>query len=150
MQNRTIASLALGTVLAVAVTAAGASEDPIKTRQNLMKSNGASAGAVGKMIKGEMPYDPVTAELALRVIHATAVGLPDLFPEGSDTGETEAAPKIWTDKAGFDKIAAEMETAALEAIPAAKGGLDGLKGAFGEVAKNCKGCHESYRVEKKN
>ena len=113
-----------------------------------MKSYGASAGAIGKMIKGEMPYDPVTAELALRVIYSGSAGLPFLFPEGTDTGDTEAAPRIWTDKAGFDKIAAEMETAALEAIPAAKDGLDSLKGVFGSVAKNCRGCHETYRVEK--
>lgn len=126
-----------------------ANNDPVSTRQNLMKSVGFATGTLGKMVKGELPYDPVTAELAMRVIYTSAVGYPTLFPEGSGDGaNTEAGPKIWQDKAGFEAIALKLEQAALAAGPAAAGGLDSLKASFGSVAENCKACHQDYRVKK--
>lgn len=137
------------TGLAMFASTAFASEDPISTRQNIMKSNGAAAGALFKMVKGEIEYDALTAELALREIFAGAVAFPTLFPEGSETGgDTRASPEIWKDKAGFEATALKLETAALAAIPAAKSGLDELKATLGSVAENCQACHEKYRLEK--
>ena len=122
--------------------------DPVETRQNLMKQVGAATGTLGKMLKGETEYDAELAAMSMRVLFTTPSGFITMFPEGSTTGETEAAPKIWEDKAGFDKIAMDMQNAALAALPAAGGGLEQLKGAFGSVAQNCKACHENYRVKK--
>lgn len=137
------------TGLAMCAGAAFASDDPISTRQNIMKSNGAAAGALFKMAKGEIEYDALTAELAMRELFSGAVAFPTLFPEGSETGgETRASPEIWKDKAGFDAIALKLENAALAAIPAAKGGLDQLKASLGSVGENCQACHEKYRLEK--
>ena len=133
----------------VAVTAAGAADDPIVTRKALMKSVGASIKATAPMVKGEAPYDAVTAELAMRTVHAAAAGFGHYFPEGSDMGlETEASPKIWEDMAGFTAKLSGLETDAAAAIPAAAEGADAFKGAFMKLTQNCKGCHEDYRIKK--
>ncbi len=44
-----------------------------------------------------------------------------------------------------DKLAADASAAATVASK----GPDAFKAAFGEVVKNCKGCHEVYRIPKK-
>jgi cytochrome c556 len=139
---------ALALAMPLVMSAAAANADPVAIRQEMMKSIGAATGTLGKMIKGEIDYDPLAASLAMRIIFATPSGFITEFPEGSETAESEAGPKIWEDKAGFDKIAMDMQDAALAAIPAAGKSLDNLKGAFGPVAKNCKACHETYRVKK--
>ncbi|WP_186386434.1 MULTISPECIES: cytochrome c [unclassified Stappia] len=125
-----------------------AAADPIEIRQTMMKSVGAATGVLGKMVKGEMPYDPELASLAMRVLFVTPAGFITQFPEGADSPTSEAGPKIWEDRAGFEKIALDMQTAAMAAIPAAGESLDALKPAFGAVAQNCRACHEPYRVKK--
>ncbi len=125
-----------------------ASADPIEIRQNMMKSVGAATGTLGKMVKGEIPYDAALAGLAMRILFTTPAGFVTQFPEGSDSATSEAGPKIWEDRAGFEKVAMDMQNAALAAIPAASENLDALKGAFGSVAQNCRACHETYRVKK--
>ena len=143
-----VAILALA-ALGVAGTMASASEDPIATRKAVMKSVGASMKVVVPMVKGEADYDAVKAELAMRVIQNGAIGVIHYFPAGSETGgETEAAPKIWEDMAGFKAKAASLEADAGAAITAAAGGLDAFREAFGKMAGNCKGCHEDYRIKK--
>jgi len=70
------------------------------------------------------------------------------FPEGSDTGfETEAAPAIWTDRAGFDAKLAEFKEDADAAVAAAPADLDALKAVFGPLTQNCGACHETYRLK---
>ena len=56
-------------------------------------------------------------------------------------------PKIWSDRAGFDKAIAEFaaDTAGAEKIM----DLDGLKAAFGTATENCGSCHKAYRIKKK-
>ena len=122
--------------------------DPIAERKALMKTVGFSTKMAGAMVKGEAPFDAVKAELAMRAINAAATGLPHLFPESSKTGgETEASPKIWEDMSGFLKQADSLRESAGQAIEAAKD-AGTFKTAFGEVTKNCKSCHEAYRVKK--
>uniref|UniRef100_UPI003BABC0A7 c-type cytochrome n=1 Tax=Stappia sp. TaxID=1870903 RepID=UPI003BABC0A7 len=139
---------AFAVALALAGATSIASADPIQTRQEMMKSVGAATGTLAKMIKGETPYDPVAAGLAMRLLFTTPSGFVTQFPEGSNSAESEASPKIWEDMAGFEKAAMDMQNAALAAIPTSTQGLDALKGSFGSVASNCKACHENYRVKK--
>jgi cytochrome c556 len=138
------------TALTLPLTAGAgiARADPIEIRQKMMESVGAATGTLGKMVKGEIAYDPALAGMAMRVLFTTPSGFVTMFPEGADSPTSEAGPKIWEDKAGFEKIAIDLQNAALAALPAASESLDGLKGAFGQVASNCKACHETYRVKK--
>lgn len=139
----------LAVAMPLALAAGPAAADPIDTRQQLMKSVGAATGTLGKMIKGETEYDAALASMAMRVLFAAPAGFVTMFPDGTQTGgDTEAAPAIWEDRAGFEKVATDMQMAAGAAIPVAGESLDALKGAFGSVAQNCKACHEDYRISK--
>lgn len=139
----------LATVVALSLGGAAlAMDDPIKTRQELMKLIGGSMKLLGQMAKGEVDYDATKAEAAVQKINQSIQGFPDHFPAGSDTGETEAGPKIWTDMDAFKTIANNLETAAAAAIPTAGQGLDAMRATLGSIGKNCKECHEGYRVKK--
>jgi cytochrome c556 len=143
----------LGLIVCSGVLAAGiaaAAQDPIKERKQLMKDNGDAAKLVTAMLKGEKPYDAKAAETAMKSINTSLATFVTLFPKGSETGgDTAAKPEIWTNKAEFDSIAKQLEAATAKAAAAAPGGLDGFKTAMGDVGKNCKSCHEKFRVEKK-
>lgn len=135
--------------LAFSAAAAVAADDPIAARQQIMENVGKSTGVGGAMAKGEMEYDPVKAMLVFRAINASIIGFPELFPEGSETGgDTEAKPEIWSDRAGFEEAAAELEQASAQLIENVPQDLDSFRAAFSDMTKKCGGCHETYRVKK--
>lgn len=153
--TKAILSIGLVAGMAAVGMAGGAAladdEPPAKVRQDIMKTVGFSAKTAGKMVKGEEPYDPVKAELAMRAINAAATAVPNLFPEDSKTGyETEADPKIWEDMEGFLHEAHELKEHSARAAAAAENGLEAFKAEFVETAEYCKSCHESYRIEKED
>lgn len=141
-------SVTLGT-LAIVATGALAAEDPVKARQELMKTVGKSTKLSAQIVKGQIPFDSLTAEDAMQTIADVPDKYVTLFPAGSDKGETEASPKIWEDMAGFKAAAEKLKTAALNGVKAAGKGEAAFKTAFSELVKNCKGCHQDYRIKKK-
>lgn len=135
-------------VASIAITAVVAQTDPIAARKAIMKMNGQQTGIAAKMAKGEEPFDLEKAKKVFATYEDAAQKMPSLFPDNSKTGgETTAAPKIWEDMAGF-KAAFEKFGADAKAASASTKDLDTFKAAFGNVAKNCGGCHEVYRVKK--
>lgn len=137
-------------ISALALVTSAALADPVADRKALMKANGAAAGALSDIIKGEKPFDAaaVLAELTKLSEDAQKMDPATLWPAGSDTGDTASSPKIWEDPAGFqaaiDKFRAD--TAAAVAAPAAD--VDGLKAQLGAIGSNCGACHETFRVKK--
>lgn len=131
----------LGTVGTMAVAA----DDPIKVREELMEGIGDAMKVLGPTAQGKMEYDAAKVTAALQTIATNSADFPNHFPEGSDTGNTEALPAIWENKADFEARSQELAKDAEAAIAVAGNGLDAFKPAFGEVASNCKGCHEKYR-----
>ena len=70
------------------------------------------------------------------------------FVPGSDTGDTKAEPKIWTEMDKFNAAATKMQEEMGKLNVAAKSGnLDAIKAAVGETGKSCKACHDNYRKE---
>lgn len=133
---------------AIAASGAGAADDPIKARQELMKSVGKSTKALAQMVKGEAPFDAAQAKEAAGVIAAVPAKYVTLFPEGSGEGETEASPKIWKDMEGFKAEAGKLEAAATELGTAAGNGEEAFRAAFAEMTQRCKSCHEGFRIKK--
>lgn len=133
---------------AAAVTAA---DDPIAVRQALMQANAASAGAASAMLKGEMDYNPVAAKAAIATFHSTAEAVGDFFPEGSDTGETKAAPAIWENPDAFQETLAKFKADAAAAVEASgrdgPAELEAFRQAVMPVLSNCSGCHEDFRID---
>ena len=130
----------------------GADEHPaIKARHMLMDNAGFAAKTAGQMVKGAAPYDPLKAGLALRMIQTTAHTMANYFPEASKPAagsKSEAAPKIWSDMAGFLAEVEKFKAASTAAVKPAGQGLEAFRGAFLQVVKSCKSCHESYRIKK--
>ncbi len=122
---------------------------PQAARQEAMENNAAAMKAVGPMVKGAIPYDARRAELAMRVLANSSYGFVSLFPEGSDKGKTSASPAVWKDRAKFEAAVKKFGEDAEAAVQAAPKGLDAFKKAFGQVASNCRSCHQTFRVKKK-
>ena len=136
-----MAMLSAGTVFAA--------DDPIAARKALMQNVGAAAKAGGAMMKGEAPFNAVTAELVLRTMNTAAIGFGELFPQGSESGgKTTSAPSIWEDRVGFDKAVAKFQADTAAGIASKPASLDAFKVAFGGAASNCGSCHKAYSVKK--
>jgi cytochrome c556 len=78
--------------------------------------------------------------------------LPTLFPQGTEQGatpaETHALPNVWTDRAGFEKAAANYAAAADKLEDLAKNGdSEGFSNQLAVVAKACDACHDNYKVK---
>lgn len=131
----------------VVSTAAFGVEDPILTRKKLMQSNGGAAGAAQAMIKGEIPFNPVVAQAALRNFNAVAYSVGDYFPEGSDQGDTRASPKIWEEMAEFQQYLADFQADTDAARSSDPQTLEGFQAAMAEIGENCQQCHEDFRLE---
>lgn len=135
-----LAALAVGTTLAFA--------SPEKDREALMKSFGKSVGELGKIAKGEKPFDADAVLSTLKTLNDDAAKLDvvALFPPGSN-GEA-ASPKIWENfddfKAHADKL--KEDVAAAAAAPPAD--VAALGKQVGMIGKDCGGCHETYRLKK--
>lgn len=135
--------VALATTYPHAIQAA---DDPIATRQQLMKNVGSATRALGEMVRGKAEYNAATAEQAMRSIAASSAAFKHYFPEGSETGgDTEALLAIWEKNDEFVAINDKMMNAAFAGVAGAKTDLDSLKAAFGPVVQNCKSCHEGFR-----
>ncbi|MEX3008057.1 cytochrome c [Hoeflea sp. TYP-13] len=145
MKNAVALALAAVFLTGQAVYAA----EPQQERQQTMKGVGEAMGTLAKTIKGEIEYDATAVANAFKKMNEASRNFADKFPEGSETGhETEASPKIWSDRPGFEKAVQEFEADTDSAVKAAPKDIDEFKAAFGRVAENCKTCHETYRVKK--
>jgi len=139
--------LAIAT-LAIGATVVVAQQNPIEARKALMKANSAQARVGAAMAKGEAPFDLAKAKAIFVTFQDAANKMGNFFPENSKTGgDTIASPKIWEDMAGFKARLAKFGAEAKAAEAAVKD-LDTFKAQFGEVGKNCGGCHQEYRVRR--
>ncbi len=71
---------------------------------------------------------------------------PELFPAGSDRGDTRALPTVWSDRAGFERRGADM-VAASERLRAviATGDAAALGPALQATGGTCGACHQVHR-----
>lgn len=136
-----------GFVLVLGATGAAlAASDLAAQREADMKAIGGSVKTGFDMVQGKTPFDAAVAKAAMETIAAKATEFPTLFPAGSESADTKAAPAIWTNKADFEARAAKLAGDATAAAAATAGGLDTFKAAIGAVAANCKACHQTYRL----
>ncbi|MGD8208136.1 MAG: cytochrome c [Thiohalocapsa sp.] len=147
------AALACAGLLLGATSAAAADvpmekvEQAVKYRQNVMSTMSGLAGTAVGQLRDGFSYGPELSAVAA-ALQAVTADIPSLFPEGTDFGETEAKPEIWSDSAGFaekSKEAADAAAAFAEAVES--GDKKMMLGAFKAVGDSCKGCHEAYRTD---
>lgn len=136
--------------LLLGVSAVVAQQDLVERARTVMKDTGKKAGALGAIVKGDKPYDQATVDAALAQFEDTAKKLPTLFPESikglKADGDYSSSPKIWEDKAGFEARIVSFGKVVTEAKPKIKD-LQTLKASFPAIGRECKDCHETYRVK---
>ncbi len=143
-------TLLLTGLVSVAFTAtplfANDAETVIKYRKAVYTSMKGHMGAIVGILKGGLTdYQGHLADHAASLENSARI-IPALFPEGSDQGDTDADPKIWSDRAGFEKAAQRLEAASQELLAAAQSGdMRAVGKAVGQVGGSCKGCHDTYR-----
>jgi hypothetical protein len=130
--------------LMAGLTFAQAQTDVIAQRRAIMKGVGQANADVGKIAKGEAPFDLAKVKALLSAAQEASVKMPALFPETSKTGDTAALPKVWQTKADFDARWKKLgEDAA--ALQIAVTDQASFKAKMSDFGKNCGGCHEGYR-----
>ena len=143
--------LVAAAVLALGVSAVVAQQDVAVSQQNLMKSQAKNMyGVVGKMVKGETPFDKAAADAALKALGDDVAKIPTVFATNPKEDVKDAtfgsSQKIWQNKADFDA----KVPAVTKAIADAKfTDAAGLKVAYDAIQAKCNDCHDGYRVKLK-
>ena len=121
-------------------------------RHDNFRRLGGAFKALNDELKKPTPSKAVLVSNA-NAINTLAAGLPTWFPRGSGMEArpmSEAKALIWTDAAGFSAKAAALRAEAGRLSAAASGGdLDAIRAQARQTFLACKGCHETYRQEKK-
>ncbi len=131
--------------LTLSTPPASAQDDPIAARKAILRSFGAASRDPGQMLRGDAAFDLAKVQASLKVFAEGAAKLPALFPESSKTGDTKAAPAIWTEKDKFDALAAKLASDAAAAAGSIKDEAS-FKATMPEVLGTCSACHRSYRL----
>jgi cytochrome c556 len=145
--SRTVLWAALagaGLALSLATVALSAGS-PVEERQATMKGVGQSMKAASGLSSA---FDAAKAKSTLDSVAGAARKLKTLYPaESASDPKTSADPKVWQNKADFDKRLAEMGALATAAGKAKD--ADSFKTSFKALGDSCKSCHDVYRMKKK-
>ena len=145
------------TASASIVTPAGpvSKEDAAKImheRHEGMEAIGKANKAIRRELDGSSP-DLATVRSSAGKIAGLAQKASGWFPAGTgpDVGKTGAKPVIWQKPEDFaSKLKAFQSGAAAFNNAAAGNDVNAVKAAFGDLGKNCKACHDTYRKEMKH
>ena len=148
-RSHTVLAALIGAGLALGVsTAAISAGNPVEERQAAMKQVGQTMKEAIAFTGAATPYDAAKVKTLMDGLAGSAKKLKGLYPAGSGADpKTEASPKVWENKADFDKRLAELGTLAAAAGKATD--TASFKAAFKPVGDTCKSCHDVYRMKKK-
>lgn len=136
--------MALGLTAFLCATASLA--DPVDTRRAAMEQIRFGAATLVPMMKGDVEFDALKAELALRMTYAGAIAFNgEYFPEGATS--KGANPAIWENLADFDAKRSDFVATASTAATAKPADLDALRAAYQPLLEQCAACHKSYRIK---
>jgi cytochrome c556 len=122
--------------------------NPVEERQATMKHVGQTMKEATGFTSAQKPYDAAKVKELMDGLAGDAKKLKGLYPADSASDpKTAADPKVWQNKADFEKRLAEMATLASAAAKAKD--TDSFKAAFKSVGETCKSCHDVYRMKKK-
>ncbi len=148
MKSWSHAAAATAAVLACGQAAAQfkGPDDAIEYRQGALAVMGNHFGRIGAMVSGKAPFDAKAAQTNADLV-LTLARLPwSAFVEGSDKGDTNARPEVWSQADKFRTAAQKLEDATVKLAAAAKTGKpEDLKAAFSATAETCKACHDDFR-----
>ena len=142
-------SLAAAALLACGTAAAQfkSPDDAVEYRQGALAVMGNHFGRIGAMVSGKTPFDAKAAQANADLV-LTLSRLPwPAFIDGSDKGDTNARPEVWSQPDKFKAASAKFQDAVVKLSTAAAKATkaDDLKAAFNATADTCKSCHDSFR-----
>jgi cytochrome c556 len=143
-----LGGIALATAIGFATlaTMVQAQTDVIKQRQELMKSQGAAM----KAINGILEANGSVADIAVHAakLDETSHQITDLFPAGSDQGDTKAKADIWQNPDDFGAKTKDLQDQAAMLVTAVAGGdMAAVKAQYDKVGGACGGCHKVYKAK---
>jgi cytochrome c556 len=144
-RSHSLVGVGLTAALTVTLTAAAAADEGmINYRKSVMKAVGGHTTAIAGIVKGDVPFQQdlkghITALAALSQMAG------QIFPEGSDKGDTTALPSIWQKPDDFRKAMTAFQSAAANLAKVADADPKAAAAAFGDLTKTCKGCHDDFR-----
>lgn len=102
-------------------------------------------GRLGAMVNGRVPFDAKVAADNAELV-ATLSRLPWMaFQPGTEKGETDAKPAVWTEQAKFRDLSEKAQLEATKLAAAARtGDIELLKTAYRTTTSSCKSCHDSF------
>ena len=121
------------------------SDDVIAARQAGFDLQAGVLAAMKATVDAGTPVKPLTD--GAKGLSSWGHVIPSLFPDGTQTGRnTKAKAEIWSDRAGFEKAAANFYTEAekLEKVAEADD-KEGFATQFKATAAACGACHRAYR-----
>lgn len=129
-----------------------AGKQAIAVRKAAYTLIGNSFKPIGDAAQGKVEYNQADIQKRANRILVLSEFLDSAFPEASNLGEpdTKAKADVWAKKAEFDKKLKDFQehAATLVKVTATeKTASDAFKEAFGNLAKDCKGCHESFKFK---
>jgi cytochrome c556 len=119
--------------------------DPIALRQAGFSLQNGDFAYIKSVVTAKGDVKPL--EVPAKAIGKWAAVIPTLFPKGTETGgDTKALPEIWSDPAGFQKIALALVQASTKLATDAKAGETDLVAADTKaLGEQCGACHKAYR-----
>ena len=137
-----------GLAFALAATLPAYASDPtdvIDYRKHIMKTMGEQAAAMVMTLQGKAPAENFTLHAqALASAAATAlVAFEPKVPGG------EAKPEVWAKWDDFSKKMKELAANTADLAKTAQAGGAAAAGPKLQTALTCKGCHDTYREQKK-
>jgi cytochrome c556 len=151
-QRRVAMTIALGalTFVTLSIADSSPSADIIRTRQQALKTMGASLKTVRDQMRQADP-DMTAIKEAGANIQKTAGKLEAWFPPGTgpEAGvKTAARPEIWADPNTFEQKRADLvAAAAVFSKITASGDKDAIRGAVAPLNRTCKSCHDKFYEE---
>lgn len=143
----------LGAAFAAAVfsfglsTAQAADKDITDYRQNLMKSLGAHAGALGAIAQNKVPYGDNLALHADAIAAASEAALLGFKENVPGSAKGTAGANIWENWADFEARFVALASSARDVAAAARSGGMAEAGPKMGGLFTCKSCHDIYRIE---
>jgi cytochrome c556 len=150
MKKQTLLVAVIGALVSGAIvggaTIALAQADVIKQRQDNRKEAAATMRSIKGVIDAKGDVKAVVASAAK--LKQLENAFEQLFPPGSDKGETKALPTVWSDRPGFLAASKNVDAAYDKlAVAAGSGDLAAVTAAFGDTGKACGACHEKFRAK---
>lgn len=135
--------------LTVLVTRVQAQDDEhyVMHRQKLMSAIGGHMGAIGGIMKAELPFMDAISVHA-KAIEMSAGLIEQAFEKEVTEGKTDAKPDIWQDRDKFVAAAKAMQEEAGKLANVSASDKEAMAAQVKALGKACGDCHKPFRKPK--